>query len=287
MKYSFIRQNSSAFPIRSMCQALGVSKAGYYAWFDREPSVADKRREVLAEEIRTAHADVKRRYGSPRMHAELNSRGHACSVNTVAKIMKGLGIQAISHRKFRVSTTDSNHDFPIADNVVDREFTASKPNEVWLTDMTYIETREGWLYLAAVEDMYSRRVVGWSMDVTMESRLVVDALEMAVRQRYPDEGLLIHSDRGSQYASEHYQRLLARKGITCSMSRKGNCYDNAPMESFFATLKKELVHHEDYATVEEAKASVFEFIEVFYNRQRRHSSLGNVSPAEFESAKHP
>jgi len=208
-------------------------------------------------------------------------------VNTVAKIIKGLGIQAISHRKFRVSTTDSNHDFPVAANVVDRDFTASKPNEIWLTDMTYIETREGWLYLAAVEDMYSRRVVGWSMDVTMESRLVVDALEMAVQQRYPDEGLLIHSDRGSQYASEHYQRLLAKRGITCSMSRKGNCYDNATMESFFATLKKELVHHEDYATVEEAKASVLEYIEVYYNRQPRHSSLGNVSPAEFEDPKHP
>ena len=208
-------------------------------------------------------------------------------MNTVAKIIKGLGIQAISHRKFRVSTTDSNHDFPVAANVVDRDFTASKPNEIWLTDMTYIETREGWLYLAAVEDMYSRRVVGWSMDVTMESRLVVDALEMAVQQRYPDEGLLIHSDRGSQYASEHYQRLLAKRGITCSMSRKGNCYDNATMESFFATLKKELVHHEDYATVEEAKASVLEYIEVYYNRQPRHSSLGNVSPAEFEDPKHP
>ena len=287
MKHSFIRQNSSAFPVRSMCQVLGVSSAGYYDWFDREPSAVDKRREELVGEIRTVHAEMKRRYGSPRMHAELQSRGHACSVNTVAKIMKGLGIQAISHRKFRVSTTDSNHDFPVAANVVDRDFTASKPNEIWLSDMTYIPTQEGWLYLAAVEDMYSRRVVGWSMDVTMESRLVVDALAMAVKQRFPDEGLVAHSDRGSQYASEHYQRVLAKQGITCSMSRKGNCYDNAPMESFFATLKKELVHHEDYATVAEAKASVFEFIELFYNRVRRHSSLGYVAPAEFESGKHP
>jgi transposase InsO family protein len=287
MKYSFIRQNSSAFPVRSMCQVLGVSPAGYYDWIDREPSAADKRREELAGEIRTAHADVKRRYGSPRMHAELNARGHACSVNTVAKIMKGLGIQAISHRRFRVGTTDSNHDFPVAANLVDRDFTASKPNEVWLSDITYVPTQEGWLYLATVEDLYSRRVVGWSMDVTMESRLVVDALAMAVQQRFPDEGLMIHSDRGSQYASEHYQRVLAKQGITCSMSRKGNCYDNAPMESFFATLKKELVHHETYATVAEAKASLFEFIEVFYNRVRRHSSLGYVAPAEFESGKQP
>jgi putative transposase len=287
VKYSFIRQNSSAFPVRLMCQALDVSSAGYYAWIDREPSATDKRREELAKEIRIAHADVKRRYGSPRMHVELNARGHGCSVNTVAKIMKGLGIQAISHRKFRVCTTDSNHDFPVAANVVDRDFTASKPNEIWLTDMTYVPTQEGWLYLAAVEDMYSRRVVGWSMDVTMESRLVVDALAMAVEQRFPDEGLVAHSDRGSQYASEHYQRVLAKQGITCSMSRKGNCYDNAPMESFFATLKKELVHHEKYATVAEAKASLFEYIEVFYNRVRRHSSLGYVAPAEFESGKHP
>ena len=287
MKYSFIRQNSSVFPVRSMCQALDVSPAGYYAWFDREPSATEQQREQLAVEIRTAHADVKRRYGSPRMHAELNARGHACSVNTVAKIMKWLGIQAISHRKFRVRTTDSNHDFPVADNVVDRDFTASKPNEVWLSDITYVPTQEGWLYLAAVEDLYSRRVVGWSMDVTMESRLVVNALEMAVQQRFPDEGLVAHSDRGSQYASEHYQRVLAKQGITCSMSRRGNCYDNAPMESFFATLKKELVHHETYATIAQAKASVFEFIEVFYNRIRRHSSLGYVAPAEFESGKHP
>jgi len=287
VKYAFIRQNSSAFPARSMCQVLGVSSAGYYAWIDREPSAADKRREELADEIRTAHADVKRRYGSPRMHAELNARGHACSVNTVAKIMKGLGIQAISHRKFRVCTTDSNHEFPVAANVVDQDFTASKPNEVWLSDITCVPTQEGWLYLAAVEDMYSRRVVGWSMDVTMESRLVVDALAMAVKQRFPDDGLVAHSDRGSQYASEHYQRVLAKQGITCSMSRKGNCYDNAPMESFFATLKKELVHHETYATIAEAKASVFEVIEVFYNRVRRHSSLGYVAPAEFECSEHP
>ena len=267
-----------------MCDVLEVSPSGYYDWVERQPSVREKRREELAGEIRTIHAGVKKRYGSPRMHAELVAQGHACSRNTVAKIMKRLGIQAISHKKFRVGTTDSNHDFPIAANVVDRDFTAEKPNEVWLSDMTYIPTREGWLYLAAVEDLYSRRVVGWSMGATMESRLVVDALEMAVKQRFPDAGLVAHSDRGSQYASEHYRRALAEKGITCSMSRKGDCYDNAPMESFFASLKKELVHHENYPTREAAKASLFEYIEVFYNRIRRHSSLGYVAPAEFECA---
>ena len=219
------------------------------------------------------------------MHAEVEAQGHSRSVNLVAKIMKGLGIQAISHKKFRVSTMDSNHEFPIAANVVNRDFTAAKPNEVWLTDMTSIPTREGWLDLAAVEDLDSRRVVGWSMGTTMESRLVVDAL--AVQQRFPDAGLVAHSDRGSQYASEHDQRALAERGITCSMSRRGNCYDNASMESFFASLKKELVHHEDYPTIAVARASLFEYIEVFSNRIRRHSSLGYVAPAEFESAECP
>ena len=270
-----------------MCRVLGVSPSGYYDWVGRQPSVTEKRRGELAGEIRAIHTEVKKRYGSPRMHAELVARGHSCSVNAVAKIMKGLGIRAISHKKFRVCTTDSNRDFPVAANLVDRDFAASKPNEVWLADMTYVPTREGWLYLAAVEDLYSRRVVGWSMGAAMESRLAVDALEMAVEQRFPDAGLVAHSDRGSQYASEHYRRALAERGIECSMSRKGDCYDNAPMESFFASLKKELVHHENYPTREAAKASLFEYIEVFYNRIRRHSSLGYVAPAVFECSEHP
>lgn len=270
-----------------MCRVLEVSPSGYYDWVERQPSVTEKRRDELAAEIRTIHAAVKKRYGSPRMHKELVAKGRACSRNTVAKIMKGLGILAISHSKFRVSTTASNHDSPVAANLVDQKFEATKPNEIWLTDITYIPTRQGWLDLAAVEDLYSRRGVGWSMGTTMASRLVVDALEMAVKNRIPEAGLVAHSDRGSQYASEHYRRALAERGIECSRSRRGNCYDNAPRESFFATLKKELVHHEDYATVEAAKASVFEFIEVFYNRQRRHSSLGYVAPAEFECSEHP
>ncbi len=270
-----------------MCRLLEVSPAGYYAWIDRPPSVTEKRRDALAAHIRTIDAAVKKRYGSPRMHAELEARGQGCSVNTVARIMKGLGIRAISHKRFRVRTTDSNHDFPIAANRLEQDFTATKPNAIWLADITYVPTREGWVYLAAVEDLYSRRVVGWSMGTTMESRLVVDALEMAVTQRFPDAGLVAHSDRGSQYASEHYRRALAERGIECSMSRKGNCYDNAPMESFFASLKKELVHHEDYATADAAKASLFEYIEVFYNRIRRHSALGYVTPTEFECSENP
>ena len=287
MRYAFISRQMSSFPVRVLCRVLQVSAAGYYDWARRQPSVTEQRREELATAIRGIHADVKGRYGSRRMHAELLARQFPCSVNTVAKIMKSLGIQAISHRRFRVRTTDSRHQFPVAGNELGQDFTATRPNEVWLSDITFIPTRQGWLYLAAVEDLYSRRVVGWSMGTSLESRLVVDALHMAVAQRFPDEGLLAHSDRGSQYASEHYQRVLANHGITCSMSRVGNCYDNAPMESFFASLKKELVHHEDYPTIEAAKASLFEYIEVFYNRIRRHSSLGYVAPAEFESAECP
>jgi putative transposase len=237
----------------------------------------------LATAVHDIHARVKQRYGSPRMHAEVVDQGHECCVNTVARVMREAGIRARSPRPFR-RTTDSDHDSPVADNLLDRQFETSRANEVWVADITFIPTREGWLYLAAVEDLFSRMVVGWAMDATMESRLVVDALGMAVARRLPEAELMTHSDRGSQYASEHYQRVLAGAGIVCSMSRKGNCWDNAPMESFFATLKKELVHHEEYATREQAKASIFEYIEAFYNRERRHSTLGYVSPADFEAA---
>ena len=197
--------------------------------------------------------------------------------------MRQQGIAAKSKRKFRC-TTDSNPDRPVADNLLDRQFEPTAVNQAWVTDITYIPTREGWLYLAAVEDLYSRQIVGWSMSERITSRLVVDALEMAVSRRLPGEGLVAHSDRGSQYARDHYRRLLERHGITCSMSRRGDCWDNAPMESFFASLKKELVHHEDYQSRAEARASVFEYIEVFYNRVRRHSALGYLSPVEYEQA---
>jgi transposase InsO family protein len=201
----------------------------------------------------------------------------------VAKLMHDDGIRAKTARKFKV-TTDSRHTRPVADNVLDRQFNPSKPNEVWLGDITYIWTREGWLYLAAVEDLFSRMVVGWAMAEHMESRLVVDALAMAIARRLPKEGLLAHSDRGSQYASEHYQAVLLEHGIECSMSGKGQCWDNAPMESFFASLKKELVHDEDYHTRQQARSSIFEYIEPFYNQRRRHSALGYLSPVEFEQS---
>ncbi len=284
MTYCFIDQHKDQWPVRLLCETLEVSPAGYYAWRQRPASELQQRRDALLVEIRAIHAKVKARYGSPRIHKELVARGQDCCANTVAKLMRDNDIQAKTARKFRVTTTDSNHNLPVADNILDRQFNPSEANEVWLTDITYIPTDEGWLYLAAVEDLYSRRIVGWSMDDNMESRLVVDALEMAVQRRLPDEKLLAHSDRGSQYASEHYQRLLGRHGITCSMSRRGDCWDNAPMESFFASLKKELVHDARFATRAEARAAIFEYIEVFYNGQRRHSSLGYVSPAEYEQS---
>jgi transposase InsO family protein len=266
-----------------MCRVLGVSRSGFYAWRSREASAADERREELTAEVKAIGAEVKARYGSPRIHAELVDRGHECGVHFVARVMREAGIAAKTKRKFR-RTTDSDHGLPVAENVLDRDFDPDEPNTSWVADVTYIPTREGWLYLAVVEDLFSRMVVGWSMGESMESRLVVDALEMAIRRRRPGAGLLAHSDRGSQYASEHYQRRLAEERIACSMSRRGDCWDNAPVESFFASLKKELVHDADYATRAEARASLFEYIEVFYNRVRRHSSLGYKSPVEYERA---
>ena len=267
--------------MRLLCDTLEVSSAGYYAWRDRPTSARRERRDALVVDIRAVHAEVKARYGGPRIHAELAARGRDCCVNTFAKLMRDNGIRAKTARKFR-RTTDSNHDLPVAENLLDRRFDPGEPNERSVADIPYIPTREGWLYLAAVEDLYSRRVVGWSMADDRESRLVVDALEPAVQRRLPDEGPLAHSDRGGPYASEHYQLLRARHGIACGMSRRAGCRDDAPMESFFASLKKELVHDADFATRAEARAAIVEYIEVFYNARRRHSSLGYVSPAEYE-----
>jgi putative transposase len=266
-----------------MCRALEVSPSAYYDWLQREPSERQRRRDELTQKLLALREEFKGIYGSPRLARELRIRGEDVCENTVANILKSLGIRSIMHRKFRVSTTDSKHNLPVADNIVDRDFSAEAPDQVWLADITQIPTHEGKLYLAVVEDMCTRRIVGWSMDTSMESRLVVDALEMAIKRRKLGEGLVAHSDRGSQYASGHYQTYLSKHGILCSMSRKGDCWDNAPMESFFATLKKELVHHEQYATFAEAKVSIFEYIEVFYNRIRLHSALDYRSPETFES----
>lgn len=283
MIFSWISENKFHWPVRVMCRVLDVSPSGYYKWCRSSPNRQMKARELALVEIKAVHAEVKARYGSPRIYRELKRRGYTTSLNTVAKIMRDNRIKAKFSRKFRC-TTDSNHSLPVAANILDRQFEPKAVNKAWVADITYVPTREGWLYMAAVEDLYSRRIVGWSMAERMTSRLVVDALEMAIKRRMPEEGMLAHSDRGSQYASEHYQRLLEKHGIKCSMSGVGQCWDNAPMESFFASLKKELVHHEDYETREEAKASLFEYVEVFYNNRRLHSSLGYLSPTAFEQA---
>ena len=281
MRYDFVEAHRGRWPVRLMCRVLRVSPGGYYDWRGRPQSDTAQRREALVASIKAIHGKVKARYGSPRVHAELVARGEPCCVNTVARLMREVGVAAETKRKFRC-TTDSNHDRPVAENVVDRQFDPKATDRVWTADITYIATGEGWLYLAAVEDLYSRRIVGWSMGERIDSRLVVDALEMALARRRPGAGLVAHSDRGSQYASEHYQRLLAGRGITCSMSRRGNCWDNAPMESFFASLRKELTRGGSFATRAEARAEVFEYVEVFYNQVRRHSSLGYLSPNEYE-----
>jgi putative transposase len=272
------------WPLSVLCSVLGVARSGFYAWRKRSVSRRRQRQEQLVEAMREIHGQRhKRSYGSPRMQRELVGQGHRVSENTVARLMRQSGLRAATARKFR-HTTDSNHRLPVAQNVLDRQFEARGPNEKWVSDITYVWTDEGWLYLAAVEDLYSRKVVGWSLGERLTSELVNEALRMAIGRQLPMVDLLAHSDRGSQYASGSYQRLLASRGITCSMSRKGNCWDNAPMESFFATLKKELVHQERYATREEARQSLFEYIEVFYNRVRRHSAIGYQSPTRFEEA---
>ncbi len=283
MWYDFVEVHRGRWPVRLMCRALRVSPGGYYDWRGRPTSDTARSREALVVAIKAVHAEVKVRHGSPRIHAELAARGMSCRVNTVARLMREHGIAAKTKRKF-LCTTDSNHDRPAAEDVVDRDFEPTAANQTWTADITSISTNEGWLYLAAVEDLYSRQIVGWSMGPRIDGRLVVDALEMALAAGRPGEGLVAHSDRGGQYASEHYQGLLARHEIACSMSRRANCWDNAPMQSFFASLKKELTHGEIYATREEARASIFAYIEVFFNRVRRYSSLGYLSPVEYERA---
>lgn len=293
MRFAFIKEHrrtsrrpvASRWPVQVMCRVLKVTRSGFYAWLKRKPSARDRRNQQLLEKIRKVYAESRGLYGSPRACRALLIDGEAVSRNTVAKLMRAAKIRAKSRRRFVPRTTDSRHAKPIADNLLDRDFTASAPNQKWLADITYVPTDEGWLYLSAMLDAFSRKIVGWSMADHMETDLAADALKMAIEHRQPDGGkLLHHSDRGVQYASDDYQHLLEQSGITCSMSGRGNCYDNAMMESFFATLKTELIHQQKYATREQAKQSIFEYVEVFYNRKRLHSSLGYVSPESFEAA---
>lgn len=267
-----------------MCKVLDVSRGGYYGWLRRQEQPPGKRETAnrqLSDQIWAVFRRSRGTYGSPRIHAELRAGGVACSRNRVARLMKRAGIAAKRRRVYKVTTTDSKHSYPVAPNLLNRQFSAERPNEKWLTDITYIPTKEGWLYLATVLDVYSRRVVGWAMDKHMDEGLVERALQMAATHRRPVEGLLHHSDRGSQYASHGYQQLLGAHLMACSMSRKGDCYDNAMMESFFSTLKSECATGL-FDSRAEARHSIFEYIEVWYNRQRRHSALGYQSPEAFE-----
>jgi transposase InsO family protein len=260
---------------------MQVSVSGYYAWKKRLPSSQKQANQHLLEQIKTVYQDSDQTYGSPRIYHELKAAGVACSEKRIARLMHLAQVYAVTAKRF-VVTTDSDHALPVAENLLDRHFSVDTPNARWAADITYIHTGEGWLYLAVILDLFSRRVVGWAMGETLERSLVLSALNMALVGRQPTTGLLCHSDRGSQYASGAYQDALQKAGAVCSMSRKGNCWDNAPTESFFATLKRELVHRRRFVTRQEAKTAIFRWIEVWYNRNRRHSTLGYVSPEAFE-----
>ena len=281
MRFAFIATEKAAFPIRLLCRTLHVSRAGFYAWQARPPAGRVQADERLAVEIAAIHAESRQRYGSPRIHAELRDRGCRTGRKRVARLMRVHGLAGRRRRRFRV-TTQSRHPFPVAPNVLARQFARAAPDQAWVTDITYIPTGEGWLYLAVILDLCSRFAVGWALSERITDGLTLDALEMALGRRRPPSGLLHHSDRGSQYASGGYQRVLAQHGIVCSMSRRGNCWDNAVAESFFATLKVELVHDAAWLTRAAARRDLFEYLEPFYNGRRRHSALGYLSPRAFE-----
>lgn len=280
--FEVIAAEEADFPVAMMCEVLEVSRSGYYSWKAREPSTRAQETTALAEEIHEIHEASRRTYGSPRIRRELHARGRRVSRKRVARIMRGAGLEGRRRPRFR-RATDSGHELAVADNLLARNFTVDKPDKVWVGDITYIWTNEGWLYLAVILDLFSRRVVGFSMEEHMRTELVLGALQAALGQRRPSEdGLVFHSDQGSQYTAEDHQRALRGAGITCSMSRKGECWDNAVAESFNSTLKTELVHRTIFLTREIARTAITEWIEVFYNRQRRHSTIGYSTPIAFE-----
>jgi putative transposase len=281
VRFAFISAEKAWAPVSVLCRVLGVTRSGFYAWQQREPSEQAIDDQKLALEIAAIHKASGETYGSPRIHAELRARGLEVSRKRVARLMRALGIRSRRKRRFK-ATTDSGHKLPVAENVLDRKFDVDAPDVAWVTDITYVWTDEGWLYLAAILDLFSRRVVGHAMSERIDRALVLEALRNAVGRRVPAAGLLHHSDRGSQYASNDYQGALRNLGVVCSMSRKGNCWDNAVAESFFATLKTECIYSRRFATRAEAREAIFRFIEVFYNGQRRHSTLGYMTPMEFE-----
>jgi putative transposase len=281
MKYVFVRDHRGSFPADLMCRTLGVGSSGFYAWLKRPESPRSRENRRLLMEIKVVHQKSRKTYGSPRIHAELNEGGRACSRYRVARLIRQHGIVSKYTRKFRV-TTNSVHSYPIAKNLLKRQFNVSRPGQCWVWNITYIPTLEGWLYLAVTLDLFHRKVIGWSMGRWITRQLVIDALNMAIKSGGLKSEVILHSDRGVQYASNEFQALLKTNGIQCSMSRKGDCWDNAVAESFFHTLKVELIHGKTYNTHQEAKTAIFEYIEGFYNRQRSHSYLGYLSPDEYE-----
>lgn len=284
MKFAFVKRERQRYPLWLLCRALGVSVSGYYRWYKHQGVVTPHQmaNQQLTAAIQIIHANSYGTYGSPRIHAQLRAAGWSCSKQRVERLMRRAGLRGKCKRRSRPQTTQSQHSLPVAENLLNREFVATQPNQKWTGDITYIPTAQGWLYLAVIIDLFSRKVVGWAMDTTMTADLVKRALQSALTTRRPGKGLLHHTDRGSQYASHPYQTLLLGQRMQVSMSRRGDCYDNAVTESFFATLKVERVRDQRYASPAEAKQDIFRYIEAFYNRYRLHSTLGYLSPDQFE-----
>ena len=282
MKFRFISEHAEAFNVGRMCKLLNVSRSGFYSWRTRPESRTSRENRALEDRIRLLHANSHGIYGAPRIHQDLTEDGVRCGKNRVARIMRNAGIRSRTRKKFK-ATTHSRHNLPVAPNLLNQEFTVEAADTAWVGDITYIWTDQGWLYLAVLLDLYNREIVGWSADSRITRQLTIDALKMALGKREPGHDLLHHTDRGSQYASADYQRILKEHGMVCSMSRKGNCYDNAVAESFFARLKSEWVNHERYRSRAEAIQSLFYYIEIFYNRKRRHSSIDYATPQRYEA----
>lgn len=283
MKYRMIQKNSSHFSVTKMCQTMKVSRSGYYAFLKRPESNRSKRQREVLGRIKVIHKESYEIYGAPSITFELNETGTRVSRGMVARLMSKNGIRSKIRKKYK-ATTDSNHNLPVAGNILNRDFSTDARGKKWVSDITYIGTDEGWLYLAGILDLFDGAIVGWSMDSRMNKTLVIDTLNEACRRRNPQPGLLLHSDRGSQYCSKEYQKELKNRKIVCSMSRKGNCWDNAPMESFWGKLKTEWLYGKRFRTREEAKQAVFEYIELFYNRKRRRSVNGYIPPLKMGAA---
>ena len=283
MKYKFIYTNRLSLPVKKMCQIFTVSKSGYYKWVKNKPSKRTEENHMLLKLIKNIYIKNQGNYGSPRITKQLKIDGLSCSRNRIARIMQKNNIRSKTKKRFKI-TTKSKHNYPIAQNIINQDFTAKKLNEKWLSDITYIQTVGGWLYFSAIMGLYSRKIVGWSLGERLTREITIKALNNALTTRRVRNGLVIHSDRGVQYSCYDYTKLIRNNNFLQSMSGKGNCYDNAPMESFFKTLKVELIYDNRYYTRDEARRSIFEYVELYYNRKRLHSSIGYMSPVEFENS---